>query len=193
MKFSAKQFLGIILSIVLITCILIICGCTSTKHLDTSLQTKEEVKTINTDSLVKSRVDSTRKHYEELLRTLDADIIFNNPCDSFFRDTGSVRVVNTVKYIPGKGFEASGNIKSFKLRESELLKSLDSMHIDVEHYTRLTEQAQDSLKVEIASRKLDKKTKVFNLWWLLFVGYVLGWQFPPSKWLPKVKSLFTKI
>jgi hypothetical protein len=174
-------------------------GCKTTKQIDSSVILKQETKTVNVDSIVNFKLDSTIKKYQELIRTLDADIIFDNKCDTAYIDTGSIRVVNTVKYIPGKGFEASGNIKAFRLRESELLKALDSMSVQVEHEIRLREQAEQILKEEQIIIKLDKKTKVFNLRWLLFVGVAIGlfigvkFKTPIQSLLTKLKSLFTKI
>lgn len=179
--------------ITLLISITLLYSCTSTKQLDTTNSTIEHNQSVNVDSLVKTKVDSVVRRYEELLKSLDADIIFYNDCDSAYIDTGSVKIVNTIKYVAGKGIEASGNIKSFKLRESQLLKLLEESTVQTESEINLRIKAEDDLKAEKESRKLDKKTKVFNLWWLLIVGYVLGWLFPPQKWIGKLKALISKL
>lgn len=195
MKLTFRQYLGIILIIILFTCLsAVLCSCKSTKNIDKAITSLQNIESVNIDSIVNVSVDSLKKHYLEKLNNTEADIVFSN-CDTIlkYRDTGSTRVINTVRYVPGKGIEASGMIGSFRLKESELLKKLDSFAVEYESESRLRATAEQQLKEEQSKKVVAKKTKVFNLWWLLFVGYVLGWQFPPSKLIHKVKSFSTKI
>lgn len=180
--------------IILLMSVTLLYSCKSTKKLQTSTETKEEKTTLNTDSIVKSKVDSVRNFYEEKLKSLDADIIFDTDCDTMWIDTGSTRtnVANTIKYVPGKGFEASGAIKQFKLKESELIKTIDDLFVQKEEEINLRIKAEDALKEEKKQRSLDKKTVVLSLWWLFFVGYIVGFLYPPKKVVALFKSLLRK-
>lgn len=180
---------GLFLLIIIITCIVAVFGCTSTKNIDTASEIKKEIKVLNVDSIIKRNVDSVKRKYEELIKTLDADIVFNNNCDTTYIDTGSVKVISTIKYIPGKGFEATGNISRFKLRESELLKSLDEATIRAESETNLRIQAQRELQEEKIIKNIKKKSKFFSFWWLLIIAYLLGWKFPLPNLIPIIKKL----
>lgn len=170
--------------------IFLLFGCKSAKHIEKDSSSKEERKSVNTDSLVKLKVDSVRSYYEEKLKTLDADIVFDTGCDTMWIDTGTFRtnIVNMVKYIPGKGFEASGAIKTFKLKESELLKTIDYMSLQMEQEINLRIKAEELLKEERATKKVDKETKWFS-WWLLLAAYALGVFFPPMKILNTIRNL----
>lgn len=196
MKLSIRQYIGIILTIILFSCIIAVCSCTSTKNIDKAITSLQQIKSVNIDSLVTVSMDSVKKHYLEKLKNSEVDIVFDNNCDTVlkYRDTGSTKVINTIKYIPGKGIEASGRIKSFNLRESELLKQLDSMAVELESEARKREGVEIQLKDEQNRKTINKKTKVFNLWWLLFVGFIVGVVIESKyKLFQKAKSLFTKI
>jgi len=161
-------------------------SCNVTKKVDKQTESITQVKTINIDSIVKLKVDSTARHWMEFVRTLDADIIFND-CDTVFTP-GKERVVNTIKYVPGKGFEAVG-VKQFKIKESELIKTIDELTLDREHEINLRIAAEDSLKYYHSMKTLDKKTK--SIWWIWFglgsLTMLIIWK---SKF---IMSLFKKV
>jgi heme/copper-type cytochrome/quinol oxidase subunit 2 len=161
-------------------------SCTTTKKVDKQTENITEVKTVNIDSIVKLKVDSTARHWMEFVRTLDADIIFND-CDTVFTP-GKERVVNTIKYVPGKGFEAVG-VKQFKLKESELIKTIDELTLDREHEVNLRIAAEDSLKYYHSMKTTDKKKK--SIWWIWFgLGGLTVFALYNRK---KIVSLFKKV
>jgi len=141
-------------------------SCKVTKDIEQEVQTTSVVTKVNVDSIVKIKVDSTAKFYIEFYSSLESDVVFND-CDTVFVP-GKERVINTVKYIPGKGFEVSGDIKHFKLKESELLKQIDEITIEKEMETNLRMSLEDSVKAYkfLLSKEVERKTK--SLWWLWY-------------------------
>jgi len=162
-------------------------GCTSTKHIDKQIESITEVSRVNIDSIVKIRVDSVVKHYDEYINTLSADVIFSD-CDTVLLP-GETKVINTVSYVPGKGIVATGNIKQFKLKQEELIKIIDEITVDREHEINLRIAAEDSLKYYHSMKTLDKKKK--STWWIWFglgaLGMLVIWK---RKY---IMSLFKKV
>ncbi len=177
-------FLGAV--ILLIFLLGIFSSCSTTKDLDKNKETITVTQKVDVDSIVKTKVDSVVRHYQEVMKSLDADIIF-------FEDTiympGKERVVNTVKYVPGKGIKASGNIKAFKLKQLELIRLLDEITNERENEVNLRMRAEDSLKYYHAQKSLEKKSK--PTWYIWFsLGFITCLGFHKRK---LILSLIKKI
>jgi len=168
-----KWFLVGVILLILLTGLF--ASCKITKQIDKQTDVVTETEKINIDSIVKIKVDSIARHYSELMKLLDADVIFND-CDTIYI-TGKERIINTIKYVPGKGFEVSGDIKQFKLKEAELLKQIDEITLEMEMETNkrmIAEQDLVSAKF-LLSKEVKKKSKsLWLLWYSLGAASMFG-------------------
>jgi len=190
-KSDNQSYVIIILTVLFVAAAILSFSCKVTKDIEQEVQTTSVVTKVNVDSIVKVKVDSVAKHYQELIKTLDADIIFNDPEHDTVFIQGKERIVNKVEYVPGKGFNVSGDIKSFKLKESELLKKLDEISLDREMETNLRMSLEDSVKAYkfLLSKEVERKTKNL-LWWGMLIGAAVVLFIYNRK---KIISLFKKV
>lgn len=221
MLYSNKSFrglLGLALLILAIACAIIVFGCSSSKHIDTTNHTTEEKKEINIDSLVKSSEEKIRKQYEEKQKETSAAIEFMKNNDEVMEDVinelqntlyangmsadSITDILNRLRSTPCNGgkvkvntdgsYEISG-IKSLNAKVFELQKKLDSTIQRKSDSTVLHKTDTEAKKEVVKIKSVDKEVKLMS--WLMFfiVGYVLGVFLPPMKIMDVVKKLITKI
>lgn len=202
-----RKILAYILIGLWICCMVAVCSCTSTKHVDKS----KEKKTEKVDSTVNSRVDSSGVHTDNSEKKTDATIEFlteqTKAQDEVIQEmadmlneqglmTDSLQMlIDKLKATPcnegGKvvkrtdgTIEISG-IKTLKAEILELTKKLDSASVKTETKTELKKEAEQEKTV----KKVDKEVKWYSMWMLLILfvaGYVVRGYLQPGKILSMI-------
>jgi len=175
---------------------ILIFSCSSSKKINTSSEKTTATSIIDVDSLVTKKVDSTSRHYEEKIKTLDNIIEFGENCNDdvlaevidslqsqlfdsavnldalrraiYLLQSEKLKQPGKIVYRPDGSFEATGlKYANMKLFESQ--KQIDDLKMMVEEMTNLKIKAEEELKVEKANKQVDKKTKFFTQWWLWII------------------------
>jgi hypothetical protein len=211
---------GVIVLAIIVTIIIVFASCTSTKHIETSSVLTEEKKIIDSSSYWKLKLSNLKLLSEEHQKELKSQLefqesngeqlveAFENVQDLFIEkgllsDSLNTRlkvIFDSLKNFPCKSkliYRADGSIEAtglkyanFQLDESNRKIEILKQEKDEEINKRV--HSEELLKIEIANKKMDKKTKVLSWIMFLVVGYILGIFFPPMKILHGAKLLFTK-
>lgn len=197
-----KRFFIISIAIVIAVFLIFMLGCSSSKKIESSSVITEEKNIIDSSSYWKLKFTDLKLLSEEHQKELKSQLefqesngeqlveAFENVQDLFIEkgllsDSLNTRlkvIFDSIKNHPCKSSletKADGSIKATGLKSAQIDFSqwnnrLELMQAQTEEETNKRLYVEEQLKIEIANKKVDKKTKLFSQWWIWFILIIAG-------------------